>query len=238
MEDVANGTNNKLKPLKYPGLGLFMSFKFIFEIIIYIIQCTWRGIIFVFKDIPVMLWQRISGKVDEAYRGTQVALQRTDKAQETTAPKKSVLNMDLNDLLKNSAFMKKKFAKLEQEKLKLLEELQGPGKIRSKEAKVYKFTAKNKDGKLETGIISGLSKLDINTFLVQDGYEVYKIENNQYIDFLYGQKSILAPKLKTKDLLFWLTQLSTYLKSGITLAESIRILNLQMNKSDRSHVVL
>ena len=99
-----------------------------------------------------MLWQRMSGKVDEAYRGTQVALQRTDKAQETTAPKKSVLNMDLNDLLKNSAFMKKKFAKLEQEKLKLLEELQGPGKIRSKEAKVYKFTAKNKDGKLETGI--------------------------------------------------------------------------------------
>lgn len=230
MEDVANGTNNKLKPLKYPGLGLFMSFKFIFEIIIYIIQCTWRGIIFVFKDIPVMLWQRMSGKVDEAYRGTQVALQRKDKAQETTAPKKSVLNMDLNDLLKNSAFMKKKFAKLEQEKLKLLEELQGSGKIRSKEAKVYKFTAKNKDGKLETGIISGLSKLDINTFLVQDGYEVYKIENNQYIDFLYGQKSILAPKLKTKDLLFWLTQLSTYLKSGITLAESIRILNLQMNK--------
>ena len=97
-------------------------------------------------------------------------------------------------------------------------------------AKVYKFTAKNKEGKLETGIISGLSKLDINTFLVQDGYDVYKIENNQYIDFLYGQKSILAPKLKTKDLLFWLTQLSTYLKSGITLAESIRILNLQMNK--------
>ena len=230
MEDVANETNNKLKPLKYPGLGLFMSFKIIFEIIVYIIQCTWRGILFVFKDIPVMIWQRLSGKVDEAYRGTQAAFQNIEKPKETTAPKKSVLNMDLNDLLKNTSFMKKKFEKLEKEKVKLLEELQGPGKIRSKEAKVYKFTAKNKDGKLETGIISGLSKLDINTFLVQDGYEVYKIENNQYIDFLYGQKSILAPKLKTKDLLFWLTQLSTYLKSGITLAESIRILNLQMNK--------
>lgn len=230
MEDVANETNNKLKPLKYPGLGLFMSFKIIFEIIVYIIQCTWRGILFVFKDIPVMIWQRLSGKVDEAYRGTQAAFQNIEKPKETTVPKKSVLNMDLNDLLKNTSFMKKKFEKLEKEKVKLLEELQGPGKIRSKEAKVYKFTAKNKDGKLETGIISGLSKLDINTFLVQDGYEVYKIENNQYIDFLYGQKSILAPKLKTKDLLFWLTQLSTYLKSGITLAESIRILNLQMNK--------
>ena len=230
MEDVANEANNKLKPLKYPGLGLFMTFKIIFEIIVYIIQCTWRGVLFVFKDIPIMIWQRLSGKVDEAYRGTQAALQKEAKPKEATAPKKSVLNMDLNDLLKNTSFMKKKFEKLEKEKVKLLEELQGPGKIRSKEAKVYKFTAKNKEGKLETGIISGLSKLDINTFLVQDGYDVYKIENNQYIDFLYGQKSILAPKLKTKDLLFWLTQLSTYLKSGITLAESIRILNLQMNK--------
>ena len=230
MEDVANEPNNKLKPLKYPGLGLFMSFKILFEIIVYMIQCAWRGVLFVFKDIPIMIWQRLSGKVDEAYRGTQAALQKTERPKENTAPKKSVLNMDLNDLLKNTSFMKKKFEKLEKEKIKLLEELQGPGKIRSKEAKVYKFTAKNKDGKLETGIISGLSKLDINTFLVQDGYEVYKIENNQYIDFLYGQKSILAPKLKTKDLLFWLTQLSTYLKSGITLAESIRILNLQMNK--------
>ena len=230
MEDVANEANNKLKPLKYPGLGLFMTFKIIFEIIVYIIQCTWRGVLFVFKDIPIMIWQRLSGKVDEAYRGTQAALQKEAKPKEATAPKKSVLNMDLNDLLKNTSFMKKKFEKLEKEKVKLLEELQGPGKIRSKEAKVYKFTAKNKEGKLETGIISGLSKLDINTFLVQDGYDVYKIENNQYIDFLYGQKSILAPKLKTKDLLFWLTQLSTYLKSGITLAESIRILNLQNKK--------
>ena len=124
MEDVANEANNKLKPLKYPGLGLFMTFKIIFEIIVYIIQCTWRGVLFVFKDIPIMIWQRLSGKVDEAYRGTQAALQKEAKPQEATAPKKSVLNMDLNDLLKNTSFMKKKFEKLEKEKVKLLEELQ------------------------------------------------------------------------------------------------------------------
>ena len=111
MEDVANEANNKLKPLKYPGLGLFMTFKIIFEIIVYIIQCTWRGVLFVFKDIPIMIWQRLSGKVDEAYRGTQAALQKEAKPKEATAPKKSVLNMDLNDLLKNTSFMKKKFEK-------------------------------------------------------------------------------------------------------------------------------
>ncbi|HIR74196.1 TPA: type II secretion system F family protein [Candidatus Ventrenecus avicola] len=230
MEGTVQQTNNHLKPLKYPGLGLFMSFKIIFEILLYILKCALRGFLYVFRDLPVMAWRKMSGTVDDAYRGTQAALSHHAKPQENTANKKSILNMDINDLLKNSHYMKKKFAKLEKEKETLLAELQGPGRIRSKEAKVYKFTAKNKDGKLETGIISGFSKLDINTFLVQDGYDVYKIENNKYIELFYGQSSIFAPKLKTKDLLFWLTQLSTYLKSGITLAESIRILNLQMNK--------
>ena len=48
-----NVENSPLKPLKYPGLGLFMSFKIIFELILYIFKCAWRGFLFVFKDIPV-----------------------------------------------------------------------------------------------------------------------------------------------------------------------------------------
>ena len=34
--------------------------------------------------------------------------------------------------------------------------------------------------------------------------------------------------MKTKDLIFWLTQLSTYLKAGLTLNESVKILTTQM----------
>lgn len=226
--EVNNNLNNTpLKPLKYPGLGFFMSFKMIFEIVVYILQCAWRGFTFIFKDIPVSIWQHASGKVDAAYKGTKVAL---EKGKEKDSKKKSVLSMDINDLLKNSKMMQRKIATLEKEKLNLLQELQGPGGIRSKEPNVYKFTAKNKDGKIEKGIINGYSKLDVNTFLVQSGYDVYKIETNKWIDFLHGQSSVFAPKLKNKDLLFWLTQLSTYLKSGITLSESINILNQQMNK--------
>ncbi len=220
-----NNSGNALKPLKYPGLGLFMSFKLFFEIMVYIVRCFFRGFTFVFKDLPVNAWQKASGQVDKAYKGTKIALEKQEEKK-----KKSVLNMDIGDLLKNTKFMQKKIAKLEKEKLNLYKELEGDGKIRSKESRVFRFTAKNPEGKLETGIVSGFSKLDINTFLVQDGYDVYKIESNKTIDFLYGQTSILAPKLKSKDLLFWLTQLSTYLKSGIPLADSIRILNQQMNK--------
>ena len=226
-QNIPASTNNTmLKPLKYPGLGLFMSFKIFLEILIYILQCALRGFLFVFKDLPITAWQQASGKVDAAYKGTKKVLEK----KEDTKKKKSLLNMDIGDLLKNTRFMQKRIAALEKEKMNLLQDLQGPGKIRSKESQVFHFTAKNSEGKIEKGIINGFSKLDVNTFLVQDGYDVYKIESNKTIDFLYGQSSILAPKMKTKDLLFWLTQLSTYLKSGIPLAEAIRILNQQMNK--------
>ena len=226
-QNIPASTNNTmLKPLKYPGLGLFMSFKIFLEILIYILQCALRGFLFVFKDLPITAWQQASGKVDAAYKGTKKVLEKKDD----TEKKKSLLNMDIGDLLKNTRFMQKRIAALEKEKMNLLQDLQGPGKIRSKESQVFRFTAKNSEGKIEKGIINGFSKLDVNTFLVQDGYDVYKIESNKTIDFLYGQSSILAPKMKTKDLLFWLTQLSTYLKSGIPLAEAIRILNQQMNK--------
>lgn len=226
-QNIPASTNNTmLKTLKYPGLGLFMSFKIFLEILIYILQCALRGFLFVFKDLPITAWQQASGKVDAAYKGTKKVLEK----KEDTKKKKSLLNMDIGDLLKNTRFMQKRIAALEKEKMNLLQDLQGPGKIRSKESQVFRFTAKNSEGKIEKGIINGFSKLDVNTFLVQDGYDVYKIESNKTIDFLYGQSSILAPKMKTKDLLFWLTQLSTYLKSGIPLAEAIRILNQQMNK--------
>ncbi len=226
---ISSGMNNTLKPLKYPGLGLFMSFKMIFEVLLYILKCSWRGFTFIIKDIPTSIWQKLSSKVDNAYKGTKTALEKVQE-KEASKKKKSILNMDINDLLKNTKMMQRKIAALEKERANLIQELQGAGGIRSKEPNVYKFTAKNKEGKLETGIINGYSKLDVNTFLVQDGYEVYKIETNKIIDLLYAQTSILAPKLKNKDLLFWLTQLSTYLKSGITLSDSIKILNQQMNK--------
>ena len=53
-------------PLKYPSIGLFMSFKSVMEVIIYIFECLWRGIVYVFKDLPTFLWQHASVKVSEA----------------------------------------------------------------------------------------------------------------------------------------------------------------------------
>ena len=201
------------------------------NVLVYIMMCVYRGFTYLFKDAPVSLWRLLSGHVDNAYRGTKDALNHNENQKQTKA--KTSVKDDLERIFNNSSLMQKKIASLEKEKIKLLQDLQGEGAIRSSKPRVFQYTAKNPEGKIETDTMSGLSKLDINTFLVQSGYDVYKIENNKFIDAIYGETSIFSAKMSTKDLLFWLTQLSTYLKSGIPLAESINILNHQMSKKKK-----
>ena len=81
--------------------------------------------------------------------------------------------------------------------------------------------------------MNGLSKLDINAFLVNEGYTVYSIETSPMINFLYKDSSFLSfgsNKLSNKELIFWLEQLSTYLRAGITLSDAVKILEKQMSK--------
>ena len=230
MNPTTVESNNK-NPFKLPSLGLFITFKTIVEYVILIIQFAFRGFKFLTIDLFMALYNALSGGVDHAYQKTKHIVTKDNIAPSTAPKKESILNADLSTLFKNSFFMKKKLSKLEAQKIALAEELKGNGAIRSKEPKVFKFTAKNKNGKIESGVISGFSKLDVNTFLVQEEYEVYNIISNEWTEFIYGQTSIFTPKMKTKDLLFWLTQLSTYIKSGITLTDSIKILNNQMGKN-------
>ncbi len=115
-------------------------------------------------------------------------------------------------------------------KEQLLLELQGDNK-RSSEAEVYRVTAKNPNGKIRTETMSGFSKQDINAFLVNEGYEVYRIESSDTIKFVFGKSTIFFKKLSGKNLIFWLTQLATYVKAGIPLTEALRILAKQMGKN-------
>ena len=41
---------------------------------------------------------------------------------------------------------------------------------------------------------TGFSKLDVNSFLLNEGYEVYSIENNKWIDFIYGESAFISKK--------------------------------------------
>ena len=178
-----------------------------------------------FKYVSFEMWKNIyegaSYKVDKTYQGTKQAFAtEEDKIYERT--KKRVKK---EKVYKYSA---KVLAKLEAEKKALLVDLQTAGATRSKDPHVYYYKVRDSKGKIITGTMNGLSKLDINAYLLNEGYDVYVIKTSPFIDFAFKDSSFLGKKMSTKDLIFWLTQLSTYIKAGLTLNESIKILTTQM----------
>lgn len=93
--------------------------------------------------------------------------------------------------------------------------------------KGYKYTIINGVGKKETGTINAESRSDAQSFLTQLGYEILEVRlrDKLDIDLNFGH-------IKAGDLAFSLTQLSTYLRAGIPLADSVKILAKQTNKKE------
>lgn len=94
----------------------------------------------------------------------------------------------------------------------------------------FRYTAITPEGKKETNTFIAFSKMEVYTYLDNEKYKVLKISTSNLIEFLYGPSTFNTTKFKNKDLIFWLTQLSTYIKSGIPLTDSMRILGKQMSK--------
>ncbi len=96
------------------------------------------------------------------------------------------------------------------------------------EAKVlYEYIAKDPDGKVIKGYFEAFSKVEVHSFLLSEGMTVYQIRTNQWISLFKKGETATKQKIKTKDLIFFLDQLSTYLKAGIPLVEALKILSRQ-----------
>ena len=119
----------------------------------------------------------------------------------------------------------------------LLLDFEGADAERSTEKVMYKYVAKNIDGKIVTGYFPAYSKVEVHSFLLSEGSEVYSIKTNGLIKLIYGNgASLNRKKIKTKDLIFFTTQLSTYLKAGITLVEGLKILSRQFKNKTYSRI--
>lgn len=96
----------------------------------------------------------------------------------------------------------------------------------------FKYKARNKDGKIINSSFDAYNIDQARNFLVQEGLDVIDIRaRSKYdIDITFG--SVLS----YGDLAFSLTQLSTYVKSGISLVDSFRILAKQSVKADKRKV--
>ena len=94
--------------------------------------------------------------------------------------------------------------------------------------KSYRYTIINGVGKKEQGTFDAESEEDVRNFLLSQEYQVLEIKlRSKYdIDIKIGTK------IKAGDLSFSLTQLSTYIKSGIPLVDAVRILAKQTKQAN------
>ena len=143
-------------------------------------------------------------------------------------PKK--IEKGLRNRWSNTSFAKNKKNKMDLNRKALLVEFSGKDAERSDVKIMYEYVVKDKDGKIIKGYADGYSKVEIHSYLLSEGYQVYSIRTNKWIQLFHGSSGTNKVKIKTKDLIFFVTQLSTYLKAGITLVESLRILSRQYKK--------
>ena len=90
----------------------------------------------------------------------------------------------------------------------------------------YRYTIINGVGKKEVGTFDAESADDVRHFLQSQDYQVLEVRERSKMDIDIGSN-----KFSSGDLSFALTQLSTYLKAGIPLADSVRILAKQSKKA-------
>lgn len=102
----------------------------------------------------------------------------------------------------------------------------------SRTKKRYKYICYDKNGKQVKGSFDAFRKMDVESFLNSQGYKILEIKEaktSKMGNFLAFQR-----EMRYKDLIFFLTQLSTYIKSGIPLTDSISILeNQTKNKNSK-----
>lgn len=89
----------------------------------------------------------------------------------------------------------------------------------------YRYTVINGMGKKETGTFDAEGENDVRNFFLSLNYQVLEVKERSKLDV-----DISGGKFSASDLSFSLTQLSTYLKAGIALADAVKILAKQSKK--------
>ena len=112
----------------------------------------------------------------------------------------------------------------------ILIDLTGEDAEKSDKKVVYEYTGKTAEGKVVRDYFDAFSKVEVHSFLLSEGFEVYSIKTNYMIQLLHSNRDVKKGKVKNKDLIFFLTQLSTYIKAGIPLVEALRILSRQFKE--------
>lgn len=133
----------------------------------------------------------------------------------------------LSKLFKSNTFAKNKQNKKELKRNALMINFEGADAIKSEKKLLYQYIARDPNGQIVKDYFNAYSKVEVHSYLLSEGYEVYSIKTNALIQLLHSRQNTNKTKIKNKDLIFFLTQLSTYLKAGIPLVEALKIIGRQ-----------
>ena len=114
---------------------------------------------------------------------------------------------------------------------------EGPEAEKTKTKQTYEYIARTTDGQVVKGYFAAFSLVEVHSFLKSQGYKIYSIRTNRWINLTYGNVGGTHDKFKTSDLIFFLAQVSTYLKVGIPLAEAINILTKQFKNKKYKRIL-
>ena len=133
---------------------------------------------------------------------------------------------------KKSFFIKKKKKEKTEDSGPMLDEF-STNNVQKKEQKEpdrplikYRYVIVNAMGKKENGTFEAENETEVRNFLLSQDYEVVSIKVRPSYDIDINDHA----KMKVSDLSFALTQLSTYIKSGIPLVDAVKILAKQSTK--------
>jgi len=150
------------------------------------------------------------------------AKNETPKGQETVVAKKDGL---FSGMLKQKIKLPNEEFKLDVDK----HNIKTPKKL------MYEYIVKDQEGEIIKDYFDAYSVAEVNAYLKSEGYTIYSIKTDKYIQTMYGV-SFGGNKMAMKDLIFFLTQLSTYIKAGVSLVDSIRILARQYKNKNYKRI--
>ena len=119
------------------------------------------------------------------------------------------------------------------EKQALMKEMQQEINSRKVNKEYYYYYGTDKNGKKIKGMMSATNKMTLHNFLANEGIDVYQVKSAKMANFLKRIGFEQEREMSSKDLIFWLTQVCTYLKAGLTLNDTIHIMMEQAHRDKK-----
>lgn len=145
-------------------------------------------------------------------------------------PKEGIKN--IKNSIENSAIVKESRNKKDINRQAIMMDIEGGDADKEEKKVMWEYVCGTPEGKTVKGYFAAYSRLEVHSFLMSEGMTVYSIRTNKWIQTMYSSVNGNGAKIKRKDLIFFLTQLSTYIKAGIPLVDAMSILTRQFKNKN------